>query len=162
MKKLLVTGGCGFIGSNFVRLQLETYPDVEVTNVDKLTYAGNLENLKDIESDSRYTFAKVDITDAKAVEAVLFGDGGIGGGQFDGKLVVDHSSIHPDATRALATRLEAQSGMHWPSTQLGEPLSTPAQVPQLPPHPSSPQTLPWQLGCWMSIASSLQSGPAAQ
>ena len=71
MKKLLVTGGCGFIGSNFVRLQLETYPDVEVTNVDKLTYAGNLENLKDIESDSRYTFEKIDITDAKAVGDLL-------------------------------------------------------------------------------------------
>ena len=64
MKKLLVTGGCGFIGSNFIRLQLDAYPDVEIINVDVLTYAGNPENLSDIESDSRYRFERGDIADA--------------------------------------------------------------------------------------------------
>jgi len=71
MKTLLVTGGCGFIGSNFVRQQLETYPDVEIINVDKLTYAGNLENLADIENDSRYRFERGDICDRKFIDGVL-------------------------------------------------------------------------------------------
>jgi dTDP-glucose 4,6-dehydratase len=71
MKKLLVTGGCGFIGSNFVRLQLETYPEVEIVNVDVLTYAGNLENLADVESDPRYTFEKGDIVDREFIESLF-------------------------------------------------------------------------------------------
>ena len=71
MRTLLVTGGCGFIGSNFVRQQLETYPDVEIINVDKLTYAGNLENLADIENDSRYCFERGDICDRAFVDGVL-------------------------------------------------------------------------------------------
>ncbi|MBI1314738.1 dTDP-glucose 4,6-dehydratase [bacterium] len=71
MKTLLVTGGCGFIGSNFIRWQLATYPDVEIVNVDKLTYAGNLENLVDLESDSRYQFLKGDICDRAFIEQAL-------------------------------------------------------------------------------------------
>jgi dTDP-glucose 4,6-dehydratase len=71
MKKLLVTGGCGFIGSNFVRLQLESYPEVEIVNVDALTYAGNPENLADLDSDSRYTFEKGDITDREFIEGLF-------------------------------------------------------------------------------------------
>ena len=63
--KLLVTGGAGFIGSNFVRHILKTYPDYEVTNLDALTYAGNLENLKDIEHHPRYTFVEGSICDAR-------------------------------------------------------------------------------------------------
>ncbi|MCX5798362.1 MAG: GDP-mannose 4,6-dehydratase, partial [Proteobacteria bacterium] len=57
---ILVTGGCGFIGSNFIRHMLSQYP-YKITNFDKLTYAGNLENLRDIEKDRRYTFIKGDI-----------------------------------------------------------------------------------------------------
>ncbi|RPI28489.1 MAG: dTDP-glucose 4,6-dehydratase [Acidobacteria bacterium] len=68
--KLFVTGGAGFIGSNFVRLML-TRPDVEILNFDALTYAGNLENLKDVESHSRYRFVKADITDAEKVNGCL-------------------------------------------------------------------------------------------
>ena len=71
MKTLLVTGGCGFIGSNFIRLQLQTYPDVSIVNVDKLTYAGNLENLADVDSDPRYRFEKGDICDRKCIDGVL-------------------------------------------------------------------------------------------
>ena len=71
MKTLLVTGGCGFIGSNFVRQQLQTYPDVEIVNVDKLTYAGNLENLADIENDPRYRFERGDICDRAFIDRVL-------------------------------------------------------------------------------------------
>jgi dTDP-glucose 4,6-dehydratase len=71
MRTLLVTGGCGFIGSNFVRQQLETYPDVEIINVDKLTYAGNLENLADIENDPRYRFERGDICDREFIDGVL-------------------------------------------------------------------------------------------
>jgi len=70
-KRLFVTGGCGFIGSNFVRFALADRPDVCILNFDKLTYAGNLENLSDIEGDRRYTFVKGDIADRSAVEKAL-------------------------------------------------------------------------------------------
>lgn len=69
--KLLVTGGAGFIGSNFIRHALQRHPDWQVTNLDKLTYAGNLENLKDIENDPRYRFVKGDIADRKLISQLL-------------------------------------------------------------------------------------------
>jgi len=69
--KLLVTGGAGFIGSNFVRHMLTTRPDVHIVNFDKLTYAGNPESLSDLASDPRYRFIRGDITDSAAV-AELF------------------------------------------------------------------------------------------
>lgn len=68
--KYLVTGGAGFIGSNFVRYLLRTYPTCSVVNLDKLTYAGNLDNLRDIEEDPRYTFIHGDIADAACVGAL--------------------------------------------------------------------------------------------
>lgn len=71
MRSLLVTGGCGFIGSNFIRLQLDHYPDVEVVNIDCLTYAGNPENLADKADDQRYRFERIDITDSAAVESLV-------------------------------------------------------------------------------------------
>ena len=71
MKKLLVTGGAGFIGSNFVHYVLSRYPDVELVNLDALTYAGNLENLTDVQADPRYTFVKGDIRD-RQLAAELF------------------------------------------------------------------------------------------
>ena len=69
--KLLVTGGAGFIGSNFVRHMLAAYPDVHIVNFDALTYAGNLENLSDIEKDARYTFVRGDISRVDDVCAVF-------------------------------------------------------------------------------------------
>src|SRR5439155_676556 len=71
--KLLVTGGSGFIGSNFVRHVLATRPDDTVVNLDKLTYAGNPANLKDVERDPRYAFVHGDICDAKLVRDVARG-----------------------------------------------------------------------------------------
>jgi dTDP-glucose 4,6-dehydratase len=62
-----VTGGAGFIGSNFIRHIIKKYPQNEIINLDKLTYAGNLDNLKDIENNSNYTFVKGDICDRKIV-----------------------------------------------------------------------------------------------
>ncbi|MEE8638263.1 MAG: dTDP-glucose 4,6-dehydratase [Candidatus Margulisiibacteriota bacterium] len=69
--KLLVTGGAGFIGSNFIHYILSKHPEDEIINLDKLTYAGNLENLKDLEGDLRYKFYKGDICDPAAVEKAI-------------------------------------------------------------------------------------------
>jgi dTDP-glucose 4,6-dehydratase len=71
MSRLIVTGGCGFIGSNFIRHLLATDAGVSIINVDKLTYAGNLENLQDVESDPRYSFRHADIVDRGAMESLI-------------------------------------------------------------------------------------------
>ena len=71
--KLLVTGGAGFIGSNFIRYWTANHPDDEIVNFDKLTYAGNLENLKDIEKNSKYTFIHADISDVSQVKKAMEG-----------------------------------------------------------------------------------------
>jgi dTDP-glucose 4,6-dehydratase len=78
MKKILITGGAGFIGSHVVRLFVNKYPDYQIVNLDKLTYAGNLENISDIENSPNYTFVKGDIVDADFINN-LFAEQ-----QFDG------------------------------------------------------------------------------
>ncbi|SKB94779.1 dTDP-glucose 4,6-dehydratase [Daejeonella lutea] len=71
MKKVLITGGAGFIGSHVVRRFVNTYPDYEIINLDKLTYAGNLLNLKDVETRSNYRFIKGDIVDAEFINKLF-------------------------------------------------------------------------------------------
>ena len=71
--KLLVTGGAGFIGSNFIRYWLKKYPADKVINLDKLTYAGHLSSIKDISSNKNYKFIKGDICDQKVVKKAMVG-----------------------------------------------------------------------------------------
>src|SRR5690348_1867172 len=69
--KILVTGGAGFIGSHVVRRFVNTYPNYQIVNLDKLTYAGNLANLKDIEDKPNYKFVKGDIVDAAFIDTLF-------------------------------------------------------------------------------------------
>ena len=71
MKTYLVTGGAGFIGSNFIQYMFKKYDDIKIINLDKLTYAGNLENLRDIENNSNYKFIQADICDKEKVENIF-------------------------------------------------------------------------------------------
>lgn len=73
-KTLLITGGAGFIGSHVVRLFVTRYPDYKIVNLDALTYAGNLENLKDIEKSPNYSFVKADITNADEMQSLFASD----------------------------------------------------------------------------------------
>jgi dTDP-glucose 4,6-dehydratase len=92
--KLLVTGGAGFIGSNFIRHVLAAHPDDEVINFDKLTYAGNLANVAEVAHDSRYRFVEGDIADAALVRAVAEGVDAIV--NFAACTHVDRSLFEPD------------------------------------------------------------------
>ena len=71
IKNILVTGGAGFIGSNFISYILKINPKINITNLDKLTYAGNLENLRNVENNPRYTFVKGDICNTKLVDTLV-------------------------------------------------------------------------------------------
>ena len=71
MKTYLITGCAGFIGSNFVHYMLKKYPEILLVNLDKLTYAGNLENLKEVEGDPRHVFVQGDICDKELVESLF-------------------------------------------------------------------------------------------
>ncbi|GIP42105.1 dTDP-glucose 4,6-dehydratase [Paenibacillus sp. J45TS6] len=105
--KLLVTGGAGFIGSNFVLFMLQQHPDYEIINVDALTYAGNLENLKSIEHNPKHTFVKVDITDAQAIEQLMQQDIDVVV-NFAAESHVDRSILEPDVfvkTNVLGTQV---------------------------------------------------------
>ena len=69
--KIIITGGAGFIGSNFIRLLLSENPSIKIVNIDKLTYAGNLDNLNDINNHSGYSFIKADIVDTQTIEDIF-------------------------------------------------------------------------------------------
>jgi dTDP-glucose 4,6-dehydratase len=99
MQRLFVTGGAGFIGSNFVRWMLENYADLHITVYDKLTYAGRLENLQDVAENfsGRYTFAQGDICDHERVAAVLANQNIDTIVNFAAETHVDRSIINPDA-----------------------------------------------------------------
>ena len=93
MLKLLVTGGAGFIGSNFVRYMLQRHQDCQILNLDKLTYAGNLENLSGLENDSRHQFIQGDICDGVLVGEIL-GKGVDAVINFAAETHVDRSILH--------------------------------------------------------------------
>jgi len=93
--RILVTGGAGFIGSAFIRYMLRVHPDLEVVNFDVLTYAGNLENLKDVADDPRYRFVKGDICEAADVARALEGVDAVV--HFAAESHVDRSVLDPHA-----------------------------------------------------------------
>ena len=104
--KVVVTGGAGFIGSNFIRYMLAHYPQDEVINVDALTYAGNPENLTDVESHPAYRFVKADIADRTAIEP-LFAEGIDAVVNLAAESHVDRSIMQPDLfvrTNVLGTQ----------------------------------------------------------
>ncbi|MEK5478172.1 dTDP-glucose 4,6-dehydratase [Paenibacillus sp. FSL R5-0407] len=105
--KLLVTGGAGFIGSNFVLYMLENHPEYQVINVDALTYAGNLENLKSVENNSNHTFVKADITDTKMMAELISQNVDVVV-NFAAESHVDRSILEPDIfvkTNVLGTQV---------------------------------------------------------
>lgn len=96
-KKLLITGGAGFIGSHLVRLFVKKHPDYQIVNLDNLTYAGNLENLKDIENAPNYRFVKADITDKEAMNELFDKE------QFDG---VIHLAAESHVDRSITNPMD--------------------------------------------------------
>lgn len=105
-RKLLVTGGAGFIGSNFIHYWLEQFPDDAIINLDLLTYAGNVSNLASIESDSRYTFVQGDIRDPKIVTDLMVGVTTVV--HFAAETHVDRSVLDPSSfvtTNVLGTQV---------------------------------------------------------
>ncbi len=114
--RYLITGGAGFIGANFVHYLLDKYSSCTIVNLDKLTYAGNLENLRSIESDPRYTFVKGDICDAANVESVM-AEGIDYVFNFAAETHVDRSIIDPAAfirTDVLGTHVLLESIRKYP------------------------------------------------
>lgn len=97
MKTILVTGGAGFIGSNFIPFFLEKNSDLRVINLDLLTYAGNLDNLKEVENNPRYTFVKGDICDRQLVESLFEKHSLAGVIHFAAESHVDNSISGPEA-----------------------------------------------------------------
>ena len=93
---LLVTGGAGFIGSNYIRYVLKTHPDARVVNLDKLTYAGNLDSLADLASDKRYAFVRGDIADRQLVDHLLHAHRIEGIVNFAAESHVDRSILEPE------------------------------------------------------------------
>lgn len=97
MKTILITGGAGFIGSHVVRLFVNKYHDIQIVNLDKLTYAGNLENLKDVEYKSNYNFVKGDIVDSNFINDLFKKY------QFDG---VIHLAAESHVDRSISNPME--------------------------------------------------------
>ena len=96
-KKILITGGAGFIGSHVVRRFVNRYPDYQIVNLDKLTYAGNLENLKDVENAPNYSFVRGDIVDGNFIQELFAAE------NFDG---VIHLAAESHVDRSIASPME--------------------------------------------------------
>ena len=110
--KLLVTGGAGFIGSNFIIYWLKAHPEDQIVNFDSLTYAGNLDNLKTVEKDPRYAFVKGDICDKESVEKAMVGVDTVV--NFAAETHVDRSILGPAIfvkTNVLGTQILLDSAL---------------------------------------------------
>ena len=108
MRTYLVTGGAGFIGSNYIHYMFKKYDnEIRIINVDVLTYAGNLENLKDIEDRENYTFVKADICDKEAI-AKIFAENDID------RVVHFAAESHVDSCRMAHSRKARSSCMYRP------------------------------------------------
>ena len=117
MKNILITGGAGFIGSNFVKGMLDWHPDYKIVNVDDLTYAGNLENLQDVVDNPNYTFIKADIRDSMKIDEI-FSEYGIDTVvNFAAESHVDRSIVEPEiflTTNILGTQVLLDNAKkHW-------------------------------------------------
>jgi len=113
--KILVTGGAGFIGSNFILYMVRKYPDYQIINVDALTYAGNLENLRNVENHPNYRFVKANIADRAAMEP-LFREGLDAVLNFAAESHVDRSIMQPDLfvrTNVLGTQTLLDLAKHY-------------------------------------------------
>jgi dTDP-glucose 4,6-dehydratase len=146
MHNLLITGGAGFIGSNFVRYLLEMYPDYRVIVFDKLTYAGNLDNLKDVAERfaGRYTFVQGDITDAAAVDGVMQAHGVDTIVNFAAETHVDRSLMEPDAfikTDVYGTYVLLEAARKYHAERYHQ-VSTDEVYGEIPPGRSSLETDP--------------------
>lgn len=111
--KLLVTGGAGFIGSNFIHYWLEYHPDDQIVNLDALTYAGHLESLKDVENDPRYSFIKGNISTMKVVRRAMRGIDVVV--NFAAESHVDRSNVNPvpfARTNNLGTIVLLEAAFH--------------------------------------------------
>ena len=125
MKRILVTGGAGFIGSNFIIYMLKNHDDVEIVNLDALTYCGNLENLKEVEGDDRYTFVRGNINDVALIDRLFLRHRFDCIVNFAAETHVDRSILSPNIfveTNVLGTAaLLSEARKHWEKDGIYEP-----------------------------------------
>ena len=128
-RTILVTGGAGFIGNHVVRLFVEKYPCYRIINLDKLTYAGNLANLKDVEDKPNYSFVKTDICDYETVRKVIADNDVTGIIHLAAESHVDRSILDPFTfakTNVLGTLTLLQAARIFPRTKFTVPSNSPS------------------------------------
>jgi hypothetical protein len=141
MKKILVSGGCGFIGSNFVRLALQQLGDCRLINLDKLTYAGNPRNLADIADDARYRFVKGDICDSALVNELFITEQIDTVVHFAAESHVDRSITGPAELSVFFTSLPTKSTA--PSVPAASSPKPPPTIPVPPTRRAKPHPIIW-------------------